>query len=147
MQKALEDGAPLVWPEYKTNVAFDLRQGRSRARPTRPSSGPPRVSRIEIVNNRLVANYMETRGVVAEYDAATERYTLTIGTQGGHGMRDRIAKDILGIPKDKMRVITPDVGGGFGTKSSATRNIRSRRSPPSSSAGRSSGSAIATSTS
>ena len=89
----------------------------SRARPTRRSSGPRRVSRMEIVNNRLVANYLETRGVVAEYDGASERYTLTMGTQGGHGMRDRIAKDILGIPKDKMRIITPDVGGGFGTKS------------------------------
>ena len=60
-----------------------------------------RVARIEIVNNRVVANYMETRGIVAEYDAGTERYTLTMGTQGGHGMRDRIAKDILGIPKSK----------------------------------------------
>ncbi|MEX2318985.1 MAG: molybdopterin cofactor-binding domain-containing protein, partial [Bauldia sp.] len=70
-----------------------------------------------IVNNRLVANYMETRGVVAEYDAATGRYTVTLGTQGGHGMRDRIAKDILHIPASRVRVITPDVGGGFGTKS------------------------------
>ena len=62
---------------------------------------------------------METRGVVAEYDPRTDRYTLTMGTQGGHGMRDRIAKDILNIPASKIRVITPDVGGGFGTKSFA----------------------------
>ena len=87
-----------------------------RARPTRRSCARRRCRRIEIVNNRLVANYMETRGIVAEYDADKDRYTLTLGTQGGHGMRDRIAKDILGIPASKIRVITPDVGGGFGTK-------------------------------
>jgi carbon-monoxide dehydrogenase large subunit len=116
MQKALEDGAPLVWPEYKTNVAFTCAKGVKGATDA-AFLRAARVSRMEIVNNRLVANYLETRGVVAEYDSASGRYTLTMGTQGGHGMRDRIAKDILGIPKDKMRIITPDVGGGFGTKS------------------------------
>jgi carbon-monoxide dehydrogenase large subunit len=73
--------------------------------------------RIDVVNQRLVANYMETRGIVAEYDGATDRYTLTLGTQGGHKLRDIIAQDILGIDPKKIRVITPDVGGGFGTKS------------------------------
>jgi carbon-monoxide dehydrogenase large subunit len=115
MHRALEDGAPLVWPEYKTNVAFTCSRGAKGATDA-AFLRAARVSRIEIVNNRVVANYMETRGIVAEYDAATDRYTLTMGTQGGHGMRDRIAKDVLGIPKDKVRVITPDVGGGFGTK-------------------------------
>ena len=116
MHHALEEGAPLVWPEYKTNVAFDCTKGTKGATDA-AFLRAARVSRVEIVNNRLVANYLETRGIVAEYDATTERYTLTMGTQGGHGMRDRIAKDILGIPASKMRVITPDVGGGFGTKS------------------------------
>ncbi len=116
MHRALEDGAPLVWPEYKTNVAFTCSRGAKGATDA-AFLRAARVSRIEIVNNRLVANYMETRGIVAEYDAGTDRYTLTMGTQGGHGMRDRIAKDVLGLPKDKLRVITPDVGGGFGTKS------------------------------
>ena len=115
MHHALEDGAPLVWPEYKTNVAFTCARGTKGAT-DEAFLRAARVSRIEIVNNRVVANYMETRGIVAEFDEATGRYTLTLGTQGGHGMRDRIAKDILGIPKDKMRVITPEVGGGFGTK-------------------------------
>src|SRR6185312_4602891 len=75
-----------------------------------------RVTRVEIVNNRLVANYMEPRGIVAEYDPDKDRYTLTLGTQGGHGMRNIIAKDILHIAPSKVRVITPEVGGGFGTK-------------------------------
>ncbi len=74
------------------------------------------MTRIEIVNNRVVANYMETRGIVAEYDVGTGRYTLTLGTQGGHGMRDIIARHILKIPEKDIRIVTPDVGGGFGTK-------------------------------
>ncbi|HET7714117.1 MAG TPA: molybdopterin cofactor-binding domain-containing protein, partial [Bauldia sp.] len=107
--------APLVWPELGTNVAFTCSRGAKGATDA-AFLRAARVSRIEIVNNRVVANYMETRGIVAEYDAASDRYTLTMGTQGGHGMRDRIAKDILGISKNKVRVVTPDVGGGFGTK-------------------------------
>ncbi len=115
MHLALEDGAPLVWPEYKTNVAFTCAKGTKGATDA-AFLRAARVTRVEIVNNRVVANYMETRSIVAEYDTATDRYTLTLGTQGGHGMRDRIAKDVLGIPASKVRVITPDVGGGFGTK-------------------------------
>ena len=114
-QRALEDGAPLVWPEFNTNVAFTCSRGAKGATDA-AFVRAARVSRIEIVNNRVVANYMETRGIVAEYHPGTDRYTLTMGTQGGHGMRDRIAKDVLGISKNKVRVITPDVGGGFGTK-------------------------------
>ncbi len=57
---------------------------------------------------------MDTRGVIAEYDG--ERYTLTLGSQGSHIIRDIICGDVLKLPLDKMRVITPDVGGGFGTK-------------------------------
>ncbi len=115
MKEALEPGAPLVWPEFGSNVAFEVARGERRHTEEAFASAA-RISRIEVVNNRVVANYLETRGVIAEYDAAHDRYTLTMGTQGGHGMRDIIAKDILKIPPGKIRVITPDVGGGFGTK-------------------------------
>jgi carbon-monoxide dehydrogenase large subunit len=115
MKAAVEDSAPLVWPELGTNVAFDCARG-DKAATDAAFAKAARVSRIEIVNNRVVANYMETRGIVAEFDAGTGRFTLTLGTQGGHGMRDIIAKDILHIDPKAIRVITPDVGGGFGTK-------------------------------
>src|SRR6185437_11856542 len=69
---------------------------------------------VTLVNQRLVANYLDTRGVIAEYDG--ERYTLTVGSQGSHVIRDIVCGDVLKIAPDKMRVITPDVGGGFGTK-------------------------------
>ena len=118
MHEALAEGAPKVWPEFGTNVAFTCDRGSKRATDAEFARAA-RVVKLEVVNNRLIANYMETRGIVAEYDAGADRYTLTLGTQGGHGMRDRIAKDILHIPVANMRVITPDVGGGFGTKSFA----------------------------
>jgi aerobic carbon-monoxide dehydrogenase large subunit len=115
MKAALTKASSLVWPQFGTNVAFDCDRG-DKAATEAAFAKAARVSRIEIVNNRVVANYMETRGIVAEYDVATGRYTLTLGTQGGHGMRDIIAKDILHVPPKDIRVITPDVGGGFGTK-------------------------------
>jgi carbon-monoxide dehydrogenase large subunit len=118
MRKALEPGAPVIHPEAGSNRAFEQGKG-NKADTDAAFARAAKVSRVEIVNNRLVANYMETRGIVAEYDRATERFTLTMGTQGGHGMRDRIAKDVLRIPTKNMRVITPDVGGGFGTKAFA----------------------------
>jgi carbon-monoxide dehydrogenase large subunit len=69
---------------------------------------------LTIVNQRLVTNYLDTRGVVAEYDG--ERYTLTLGSQGSHIIRDIIGAAVMKLPPEKMRVVTPDVGGGFGTK-------------------------------
>jgi carbon-monoxide dehydrogenase large subunit len=64
-----------------------------------------KVVELTIVNQRLVTNYLDTRGVVAEYDGS--RYTLTLGSQGSHIIRDIIAGDVMKLPPDKMRVITP----------------------------------------
>jgi len=112
---ALQEGAPLVWPDHPGNIAFVAGMGDEKATEAAFAKAA-RVTRIEIVNNRVVANYLETRGIIAEYDGKADRYTLTLGTQGGHGIRDIIARDILKIDPGKIRVITPDVGGAFGTK-------------------------------
>ncbi|WP_249694023.1 xanthine dehydrogenase family protein molybdopterin-binding subunit [Stappia sp. WLB 29] len=112
---ALKPDAPLVWPETGTNLAFIYDAGDAAAT-NRAFETAHHVTRIDIVNNRLVCNYMEPRGCIGEYDAETGRYTLTAGTQGGHSMQAIIAGDILGIPRNRLRVVTPDVGGGFGTK-------------------------------
>jgi len=115
MAKAVVEGAPLVWPDHPGNIAFVRRHGDAAATEA-AFAGAAQISKIAIVNNRVVANYMETRGVVAEYDTQSGRYTLTLGTQGGHSIRDFIARDILRIDPKQIRVVTPDVGGGFGTK-------------------------------
>ena len=69
-----------------------------------------------IVNPRVVTNFMETRAAVAEYDAKRDHLTLTIGSQGSHRLREILCQNVLKMPLEKMRVICPDVGGGFGTK-------------------------------
>jgi carbon-monoxide dehydrogenase large subunit len=115
MPSALADNAPLLFPELGSNVAFECTLGPRQAT-DEAFERAAKICKLELVNNRVVANYMETRGILAEYDAQTERFTLTLGTQGSHGMRDVIAEDVLNIDKKQIRVITPDVGGGFGTK-------------------------------
>ncbi len=110
---ALEKGAPLVWSDRPGNLAFETAEGDETAT-KQAFAQAARTVEVTIVNQRLVTNYMDTRAVVAEYDG--ERYTLTLGSQGSHIIRDIIGGAVLKIPPEKMRVITPDVGGGFGTK-------------------------------
>jgi carbon-monoxide dehydrogenase large subunit len=68
------------------------------------------------VNNRLVTNYLEPRACVAEYDEGSGRWTITLGSQGSHDIRKTLANNILKVEPERIRVVTPDVGGGFGTK-------------------------------
>jgi carbon-monoxide dehydrogenase large subunit len=112
---ALAPAAPLVWPHEKGNLAFETSLGDADAT-ARAFARATRTVSLELVNQRLVANYLDTRGVIAEFDQGTERLTLTLGSQGSHGIRDILCQDVLKIPAAKMRVVTPDVGGGFGTK-------------------------------
>jgi carbon-monoxide dehydrogenase large subunit len=111
---ALAQGAPQVWPERPGNLAFETEFGDRPATEAAFAAAARQVE-ITLVNQRIVANYMDTRGAVAEYDAADERVTLTIGSQGSHYMRDTLCA-MLQWPPEKLRVVTPDVGGGFGTK-------------------------------
>ncbi|MEZ5840734.1 MAG: xanthine dehydrogenase family protein molybdopterin-binding subunit [Hyphomicrobiales bacterium] len=113
--RAALDGAGAVWPERPDNVAFEYRLGDAAAT-AEAFARAATVAEIELVNNRVVTNYLEPRGVVAEYDRDTGRWTITVGSQGGHSMRGIIAGDILKVDPARMRVVTPDVGGGFGTK-------------------------------
>ena len=112
---ALRPGAPLVWPDKAGNVAFAMTLGDEAK--TRDAFGrAAKTVELTVVNQRLVTNFMDTRACVAEYDRAGDRLTLTLGSQGSHLIRDILAEQVLKIPVDKLRVITPDVGGGFGTK-------------------------------
>jgi carbon-monoxide dehydrogenase large subunit len=115
-RRALEEGAPLVWPELGTNVAFTHHTG-DKKKTDAAFAKAAKVTRIEFVNNRLVSNYMEVRSAIGEWRADEDRWVLTTGTQGVHGIRDLLCNDILKVAPEKLRVITPDVGGGFGPKS------------------------------
>jgi carbon-monoxide dehydrogenase large subunit len=112
---AVKKDAPQVWPDHAGNVLFDVPIGDKKATEAAFAKAHA-VAEISIVNPRIVTNFMETRAVVCEYDAKRDHLTLTIGSQGSHRLRDILCQNILKIPVEKMRVICPDVGGGFGTK-------------------------------
>src|SRR5215467_3298670 len=112
--EALMPSAPRVWAEHKEHVVFDISLG-DKAATDRAFAEAVKVVSLTLLNQRLVANYLDTRGVVAEYDTADERVTLTLSSQGPHAIRD-VLLQVLKLPAEKLRVITPDVGGGFGTK-------------------------------
>jgi aerobic carbon-monoxide dehydrogenase large subunit len=112
---AVKAGAPQVWPEKPGNILFDVPIGDKKATDAALARAHA-VAEISIVNPRVVASFMETRAAICEYDAKADRLTLTVGSQGSHRLRDILCQNVLKIPVEKMRVICPDVGGGFGTK-------------------------------
>lgn len=112
LRAAAEAGSPTIWSERKSNIAFTAEVGDQKATEA-AFKRAVRVVKIEIVNQRIVANYMETRAVVAE---PGNPVTLTLGSQGSHTVRNALASKVLNIPKEELRVVTGDVGGGFGTK-------------------------------
>jgi carbon-monoxide dehydrogenase large subunit len=114
-EAALAKGAPLVWPDRPGNVSYEVTFG-DEAKTKDAFAKAARTVSLKIVNQRLVTNYLDTRAAIGEYDAAKDFYTITLGSQGPHAIRDVIAQRVLKISPEKMRVITPDVGGGFGTK-------------------------------
>jgi aerobic carbon-monoxide dehydrogenase large subunit len=115
MEEAVQPGAPLVFAGAPGNVAYDTHIGDQQQTDEAFASAAHTV-RIRIVNSRVVANYMEPRSAVGEYDPTSDRLTLNLGSQGVHLFQEVIAKNILKISPADLRVVTQDVGGGFGTK-------------------------------
>ncbi len=114
-RRAAEPDAPVVWEETGTNVCFEWEEGDWGAT-EKAFAEASRVVTAELVNNRLVVNAMETRAALGVYDAAADTYTLHATTQGTHLIRRCLAEFVFDLPPDQFRVITPDVGGGFGGK-------------------------------
>ena len=112
-EQALEDGAPLLFPDHGSNEALDLAVMGATADPT-ILDGAEVVVSGRFVNQRVAAVPMEPNGILVEPGGDGEM-TITIPTQGPHGVRDGLAP-ILGIEPDKLRVVAPAVGGGFGAK-------------------------------
>src|SRR6201995_1547442 len=115
VRNAVKNNAPQGWAQHPGNVLFDVSIGDKSATEAAFAKADA-VVEISIVNPRIVTNFMETRAVVCEYDARRDHLTLTVGSQGSHRIREIIGGMVLKIPPEKMRVICPDVGGGFGTK-------------------------------
>ncbi|HKY95930.1 MAG TPA: xanthine dehydrogenase family protein molybdopterin-binding subunit, partial [Kiloniellales bacterium] len=112
--EALSEGAAQVHAEAPGNLCLDYVHG-DEAKVAAAFTDAEHVARIEIVNNRIVVSSMEPRGALGEYDAATGQLTMTTGNQGIFRLRPQLAQ-VLGMPVEKLRLVSPDVGGGFGMK-------------------------------
>ena len=112
---AMDAGAPQVWDSSPNNVVFDWEIGQ-KDKTEELFKSAAHVTRLTVVNNRIVVNSMEARAALAEYDAKEEKWTLRTNTQGGWLLKDFLSGAIFKLPPEKFRIITPDVGGGFGMK-------------------------------
>ncbi len=115
MADAIQPGAPLVWDEAAENTCFDWHLGDA-AQTDAAFARAEHITKLDIVNNRLVANAMEPRSAIGEYDRTTDQTTLWTTSQNPHLIRLLLGAFVLGIPESKLRVVAPDVGGGFGSK-------------------------------
>ncbi len=111
---AAAPGAPQIYPQFPGNMLVHWQMG-DEAATNAAFAKADKIVRIDLVNNRISPTAMEPRAAIAEYDPQSQRYTLTHGTQGGHGHQKRFAP-VLGVDAKQVRVITPDVGGAFGMK-------------------------------
>ncbi len=113
--RAAESDAPVLFEEHGSNVVYDWELGDEDAIQEAKSKAA-HVTKVSLINNRIVVNAMEPRATLGVYEAASEKYTLYTGSQGVHGMRARLADGCLNVPVEKLRVVSDDVGGGFGMK-------------------------------
>ena len=112
---ALDPGQPQVWDGAPGNLCFDWEVG-DRSAVERAFAGARHRISLELVNNRVVVNSMEPRGAIGQYDRGEDSYTLWSSTQGSHFLRNLLADSVFKIPENRIRVVTRDVGGGFGMK-------------------------------
>ncbi len=117
MKAAVANPANRVHDEIPDNLCFDWGWIEdNRAAVDAAFKSAPHVTTLELVNNRLVPNAMEPRASIGEYNPGTGDYKLTTTSQNPHLTRLLVAAFVLGIPENKLTVVAPDVGGGFGSK-------------------------------
>lgn len=115
MADAAADGAALVHDDVPGNLCYDWEIG-VKEDVDAVFDKAHHVTKLDLINNRLVANPIEPRAALAEYDAAGDHYTLHTTSQNPHVIRLLMGAFVLSIPEHKLRIVAPDVGGGFGTK-------------------------------
>jgi carbon-monoxide dehydrogenase large subunit len=113
--RALLPGVPLVHPELGTNEIYSVHVG-DEAATVRAFVGAAHVASLELVNTRITANPIEPRALLASYDPGEDGFTLYVTHQAPHLLRRDLADNTLRHPEHRIRVISPDVGGGFGMK-------------------------------
>jgi len=115
VEKAIADGAPQLHENAPNNIVFEWNVG-DKAGTDAAIDGAEVVVRQRIVNQRLIPNPMETRGDIGWYNPGTDEYTVWMSSQTPHIQRLLLTAFVTGIPEHKVRTISPDIGGAFGTK-------------------------------
>ena len=120
LRAAVRPGAPQVWPEAPGNIAVDwlglAPDPEANAQEVeRVIASAEHVARVSLVHQRILVQSMEPRGATASWDAASDSYSLRCCSQSARALRDGLAP-ILGVPNQRLRVTTEDVGGAFGLK-------------------------------
>ncbi|MBP0463253.1 xanthine dehydrogenase family protein molybdopterin-binding subunit [Roseomonas sp. PWR1] len=115
MDAALKPGAAPIHDGVAGNLCYDWHIG-DKAVVDAAFASAAKVVSLDLVNNRLIPNAMEPRAALGEFDRTTGEYTLTTTSQNPHVIRLLMGANVLHIPESKLRVVAPDVGGGFGSK-------------------------------
>jgi carbon-monoxide dehydrogenase large subunit len=108
-----EPGAPQLWPDAPANRAFEFQLGDEAATDA-GFAGATRVVRLDVINNRVLLNAVETRGSLGRFEDG--RLILHATTQMPHRYKEQLADKVFKVPRDAVRVLVGDVGGGFGGK-------------------------------
>ena len=115
LRDAVAPGAPLVHDDVPGNICYDWHLG-DKALVDQAFAKAAKVVKLDLTNNRLVPNAMEPRAAIGEYDVPSGDYTLYTTSQNPHVIRLLMGAFVLHIPENRLRVVAPDVGGGFGSK-------------------------------
>jgi carbon-monoxide dehydrogenase large subunit len=114
-EAALNPEAPQLWNEAPGNLSYRFQRGDRNA-VGQASANAAHVVTVTIVNNRLIVAPIETRGAIGLHDAAADSFHLILSGASVHGIRNVLADHVFRVPRARMRVSAPDVGGGFGIK-------------------------------
>jgi aerobic carbon-monoxide dehydrogenase large subunit len=115
LHRAMSANAPRVWDKGPDNIAAEARHGNASATEA-AFRRAAHVVTLDLVNQRVAPCPIEPRALLASYDTATDRITITASSQMPAGFRDTLCAEVLHIPSEKVRVLVGDVGGGFGMK-------------------------------
>jgi len=113
---AAQADAPLVHEDCPNNICFDWELGNPKDEVDTAMASASHVTSLQFVNQRVIPNAMEPRAAIGHYESAGDKYTLYTSSQNPHLIRLLLCAFVLGLPEHKVRVVSPDVGGGFGSK-------------------------------
>ena len=113
---AVQPGAPLVHDDAPNNICFDWALGNPVEEVDAAIASAHHVTTLDFTNQRVIPNAIEPRSAIGQYDDSTDKFTLYTSSQNPHLIRLLMCAFVLGIPEHRVRVVAPDVGGGFGSK-------------------------------